>query len=123
MFEEITIEECISRLDAIRHGLVSDSRDRFAMSAGIAALYELESNRAVDRWIPCSERQPDTDGRYYVTYERYFTPDHVNDIDHVTDTDLLYYSVKYGWGAYMVHAWQPLPEMYSVLNNGGAENG
>ena len=46
MFEEITIEECISRLDAIRHELVSDRRDHFALSAGIAALYELESNRA-----------------------------------------------------------------------------
>ena len=59
MADIITIEECITRLDVIRHELVPDSRDHFALSAGIAALYEMESGSpAVNRWIPCSERLP-----------------------------------------------------------------
>lgn len=60
MDDIITIEECITRLDAIRHEIVSNSRDHFALSAGIAALYEMENCApAVNRWIPCSERLPD----------------------------------------------------------------
>ena len=62
----ITIEECISRLDVIRHEIVPDSRDHFALSAGIAALYEIESGRIVNRWIPCSERLPEKTGYYLV---------------------------------------------------------
>ena len=58
MANTITIEECISRLDVIRHEIVPDSRDHFALSAGIAALYELESSHTVNHWIPCSERLP-----------------------------------------------------------------
>ena len=41
MYDTITIEECIIRLDAIRHEIVPDSRDYFALSAGIAALYKM----------------------------------------------------------------------------------
>lgn len=52
MADIITIEECVSRLDAIRHEIVSDSRDHFALSAGIAALYELEKDNAVPKWMP-----------------------------------------------------------------------
>lgn len=62
----ITIEECISRLDIIRHELVSGSRDHFALSAGIAALYEMKSGHAVNSWIPCSERLPEQTGYYLV---------------------------------------------------------
>lgn len=61
MADTITIEECITRLDAIRHEIVSNSRDHFALSAGIAALYELESSHTANRWIPCSERLPEKD--------------------------------------------------------------
>lgn len=41
MADIITTEECITRLDAIRHEIVSNSIDHFALSAGIAALYEM----------------------------------------------------------------------------------
>ena len=68
MADTITIEECITRLDAIRHEIVTDSRDHFALSAGIAALYEMENGApAVNRWIPYSEKRPDLWGEY-LTY-------------------------------------------------------
>ena len=67
MDDIITIEECITRLDAIRHEIVPDSRDHFALSAGIAALYEMENGApAVNHWIPCSERMPNEAGEYLV---------------------------------------------------------
>lgn len=61
MADTITIEECITRLDAIRHEIVSNSRDHFALSAGIAALYELESSHTVNRWISVEDALPEKD--------------------------------------------------------------
>ena len=43
MDDKITIEECISRLDVIRHEIVPNSRDYFALSAGISALLNMTS--------------------------------------------------------------------------------
>lgn len=60
MADTITIEECITLLDAIRHEIVSNSRDHFALSAGIAALYEMEKNApAVNRWISVEDALPE----------------------------------------------------------------
>ena len=41
--DSITISECIERLDAIRDDIVPNSRDYFALSAGIAALHKIEN--------------------------------------------------------------------------------
>ena len=57
-------------------------------------------------WIPCSERLPKEDGRYYVTRQDYVTQ---------TDfTDILWYEKGLWWnrqsiGDYAVIAWMPLP--------------
>lgn len=70
MADTITIEECITRLDAIRHEIVSNSRDHFALSAGIAALYEMENGaHTVNRWIPVEDALPEKDGEYLVFTE------------------------------------------------------
>lgn len=70
---------------------------------------EVETNNS---WIPCKERNPDTDGEYLVTSEIYFTPDHVDEIDHYKGIEIRYYSVKYGWFGSKVYAWMPLPILY-----------
>ncbi len=64
------------------------------------------------RWIPCSERLPEEDGRYFVT--RY---------DYVTDSpfvDILWYEKRTWWdrrivGDFAVNAWMPLPEPYEEV--------
>ena len=69
MDDTITIEECIARLDAIRHEVVPNSRDHFALSAGIAALYEMEKGApAVNRWIPVEDALPEIDRDVLVYY-------------------------------------------------------
>ena len=66
-----------------------------------------EAEQTIGKWIPCSERLPEKDGRYQVT--RY---------DSVTNTefiDILWYEKNIWWnghqmGNYAVTAWMPLPE-------------
>ena len=70
---------------------------------------DLPSAQPEQRWIPCSERLPEKDGRYQVT--RY---------DYVANTefiDILWYEENLWWnrhstGDYAVTAWMPLPEPY-----------
>lgn len=65
-------------------------------------------------WIPCSERMPEKDGRYYVTRQDYVTQ---------TDfTDILWYEKGIWWnrqytGDFAVIAWQPLPEPWKGADN------
>jgi len=70
-------------------------------------IMDLPSAQPEQRWIPCSERLPEKDGRYQVT--RY---------DYVANTefiDILWYEENLWWnrhstGDYAVTAWMPLPE-------------
>lgn len=71
--------------------------------AGLMAIEALQNSQ----WIPCSERLPEEDGRYFVT--RY---------DYVTESsfvDILWYEKHTWWnrrivGDFAVKAWMPLPE-------------
>ena len=62
-------------------------------------------------WILCKDRNPEKEGRYLVTKEIYFIPDHVDEEDHYTGVDIAYYSFEFGWLAQDVFAWMPLPEI------------
>jgi hypothetical protein len=114
MDDIITIEECITRLDVIRHEIVPDSRDHFAISAGIAALYEMEQKApAVNRWIPCSERLPEKD-KSYITYAettKYCTH---NEIPEELRINVLYFNGEEWYDEeciyYNVTHYMPLPE-------------
>lgn len=66
------------------------------------------------RWIPVKERLPKENGNYLVTKEVYFTPDHVDDINHYRTVSVNYYDTKYSWLGDEVYAWMPLPELYKA---------
>lgn len=72
----------------------------------------LPSVTSKQRWIPVSEKLPEETGMYLVTYQREFIPDHIDEINHVTDIDKKYYSEEFGWDAREVKAWMPLPTPY-----------
>jgi hypothetical protein len=102
MDDIITIEECITRLDTIRHEIVPDSRDHFALSAGIAALYEMENGvPAVNRWIPVEDALPEI-------YEKVLTAD----IDgYVTENYRCNVRTGLEWAkGFRITHWMPLPE-------------
>lgn len=72
-------------------------------------------------WIPVSERLPEAEGYYLVTGEKYFIPDHVNDIDHYKCVGIGYYSdyshrFEPSNGIEKFYAWMPLPEPYKEEN-------
>lgn len=58
------IEEAIDRIAAIREDIVPNSRDHYALSAGISALTEITKRR----WIPCKEQLPEQDTMVIVCY-------------------------------------------------------
>lgn len=75
------------------------------------------------RWIPCSERPPEENGKYLVTFHQIATYDDLGfDMDD-TDVRKMYYSTESGWLipkrfpswindaiTSTVVAWMPLPE-------------
>lgn len=72
----------------------------------------LKQDSKKGNWIPVSERMPKENGNYLVTKDVYFTPDHVDDINHYRTVGISYYGTKYSWLGAEVYAWMPLPEPY-----------
>ena len=103
------MSDLISRqaaIDIIEAGRLTKLIDA---ETAVNGLKGLPSAQPKQKWIPCSERLPEKDGRYQVT--RY---------DYVANTefiDILWYEENLWWnrhstGDYAVTAWMPLPEPY-----------
>lgn len=68
---------------------------------------ELTPKAKEGEWIPCEERLPEEEGRYYVTRH--------DDVTNTEFIDILWYEENLWWnrhstGDYAVTAWMPLPE-------------
>lgn len=98
-FMDIVYSELHSDGDNYRANRIIDAADEYM---------ETQS-----RWIPVSDKLPEIDGEYLVTYEEYFTPDHVDDINHKKSIGILCYLNKYGWFHDGVYAWMPLPDPFN----------
>lgn len=110
MSRDMTDSEAISNLNHI-YGIVSSDIQR-SLDVAFKAITKCE-------WIPVSKRLPDKDGCYLVTLEG------VEDYELVDDVDIarFVFSEKDDCNngfkkAYIVTAWQPLPEPYK---SGGKE--
>ena len=69
--------------------------------------YTERKDMFISKWIPCSERLPEDEGRFLVTMETYI----FNEYSHPIGTS--FYSPSYGWvnaSPNKVLAWMPLPE-------------
>lgn len=76
-----------------------------------------ESIKKIDpaqQWIPCSERLPEKDGRYWAWCEIFVVPDHVDDpCSYYGSREASYLNDHwYGDDIGKVVAWMPLPEPY-----------
>ena len=109
---EYEIEMINSALDSIT--LDFNARERLRQRRGEAreilnSIQQLPSAQPEQRWIPCSERLPEKDGRYQVTRH--------DDVTNTEFIDILWYEDNLWWnrhstGNYAVTAWMPLPEPY-----------
>ena len=51
----------------------------------------------VQEWISVDDRLPEKDGQYLIFTTKYFTPDHIDEIDHIDGTEISVYSKRFGF--------------------------
>ena len=51
----------------------------------------------VQEWISVDERLPGKDGQYLIFTTQYFTPDHIDEIDHKDGIEISGYCKRYGF--------------------------
>ena len=76
--------------------------------------YQKEDNGVtVQEWIPVKERLPEKDGQYLIFTTQYFTPDHIDEIDHKDGIEISGYCKRYGFlSKNGIHAkyWRDIPQ-------------
>ena len=67
----------------------------------------------VQDWIPVKDKLPEKDGQYLIFTTQYFTPDHIDEIDHKDGIEISGYCKRYGFlsknGTYAKY-WCELPQ-------------
>ena len=51
----------------------------------------------VQEWIPVKDKLPENDGQYLIFTTQYFTPDHIDEIDHIDGIEISGYSKRFGF--------------------------
>ena len=67
----------------------------------------------VQEWISVDERLPEKDGQYLIFTTQYFTPDHIDEIDHKDGIEISGYCKRYGFlSENGIHAkyWRDIPQ-------------
>ena len=59
--------------------------------------YLLDSGVTVQEWISVKDRLPDKDGQYLIFTTQYFTPDHIDEIDHRDGIEISGYYKGFGF--------------------------
>ena len=67
----------------------------------------------VQEWISVKDKLPEKDGQYLIFTTQYFTPDHIDEIDHIDGIEISGYSKRYGFlSKNGIHAkyWRDIPQ-------------
>ena len=51
----------------------------------------------VQEWISVKDKLPENDGQYLIFTTQYFTPDHIDEIDHIDGIEISGYSKRFGF--------------------------
>ena len=51
--------------------------------------------RSAQEWVSVKDKMPDKDGYYLIFTTKYFTPDHIDEIDHIDGTEISVYSKRF----------------------------
>ena len=77
------------------------------------AEYLIANGVTVQEWISVDERLPEKDGQYLIFTTQYFTPDHIDEIDHKDGIEISGYCKRYGFlSENGIHAkyWRDIPQ-------------
>ena len=75
--------------------------------------YLISNCVTVQEWISVDERLPEKDGQYLIFTTQYFTPDHIDEIDHKDGIEISGYCKRYGFlSKNGIHAkyWRDIPQ-------------
>ena len=75
--------------------------------------YLLDNCVTVQEWISVKDKLPEKDGQYLIFTTQYFTPDHIDEIDHIDGTEISGYSERFGFlSKNGLHAkyWREMPQ-------------
>ena len=67
----------------------------------------------VQEWVSVKDRLPEKDGQYLIFTTQYFTPDHIDEIDHKDGIEISGYCKRYGFlSKNGIHAkyWRDIPQ-------------
>lgn len=133
------MDDSISRQDAVNElreyiteaSISDDESEIIGYNDGIElAISVLSTLPSAQRWIPCSERLPDKEGEYLVTFNGKWHGPSVRALWYGTPFDIIidrdkwvfYCDHEYGFETFAprkpIVAWMPLPEPYKEENNG-----
>ena len=59
--------------------------------------YLISNGVTVQEWISVKDRLPEKDGQYLIFTTQYFTPDHIDEIDHIDGIEISGYSKRFGF--------------------------
>ena len=87
----------------------------FPNNATMAQLadYLINSGVTVQEWVSVKDRLPEKDGQYLIFTTQYFTPDHIDEIDHKDGIEISGYCKRYGFlSKNGIHAkyWRDIPQ-------------
>ena len=57
----------------------------------------LDHGVTVQEWISVKDKLPENDGQYLIFTTQYFTPDHIDEIDHIDGIEISGYSKRFGF--------------------------
>ena len=80
---------------------------------GDIADYLIRNGVTVQEWISVKDKMPDKDGQYLIFTTKYFTPDHIDEIDHKDGIEISGYCKRYGFlSKNGLHAkyWRDIPQ-------------
>lgn len=75
--------------------------------------YLLDSGVTVQEWVSVKDKLPEKDGQYLIFTTQYFTPDHIDEIDHKDGIEISGYCKRYGFLSQNgIHAkyWRDMPQ-------------
>ena len=77
----------------LEHGGKGDPAEELGLNALAMAISALEKTK----WISVDDRLPEKDGQYLIFTTQYFTPDHIDEIDHKDGIEISGYCKRYGF--------------------------